>query len=186
MGHGRRARPAGDDPCCRPGGLLRPALDAKERWDELHAHPDWQFPSPPFPAFLSIMRGLANLVARHPGTDFIGAHVGCYAENLAWVGELLERCPNFYIDISARIGELGRQPYTARRFFPQVRRPHPVRHRRRCRLEYLPAVLPLLETDDEYFSHDDALRRARAAGISTAWRCPTLCSKRCTSATPSA
>lgn len=37
--------------------------------------------------------------------------------NLAWVGALLDRCPNFYIDISARLAELGRQPYTARRFF---------------------------------------------------------------------
>jgi len=57
------------------------------------------------------------LVLRHPRTTFIGAHVGCYAENLAWVGDLLERAPNFYVDISGRIGELGRQPYTARKFF---------------------------------------------------------------------
>ena len=60
-----------------------------------------------------------SLVERHPQTTFIGAHVGCYAENLAWVGALLDRCPNFYVDIAARIGELGRQPYTARRFFMQ-------------------------------------------------------------------
>ena len=37
--------------------------------------------------------------------------------NLSWVGETLDRCPNFYVDISARIAELGRQPYSARRFF---------------------------------------------------------------------
>ncbi len=29
----------------------------------------------------------------------------------------MERCPNFYVDISARISELGRQPYASRRFF---------------------------------------------------------------------
>ena len=29
------------------------------------------------------------------------------------------RVPNYYIDISARLGELGRQPYTARKFFIQ-------------------------------------------------------------------
>ena len=33
-------------------------------------------------------KALANMVARHPGTDFVGAHVGCYAENLGWVGAL--------------------------------------------------------------------------------------------------
>lgn len=93
-------------------------LDAhNERWEELQAHPDWHFPSPPFPSFESILEALARLVERHPQTTFIGAHVGCYAENLAWVGALLERCPNFYVDIAARIAELGRQPYTARRFF---------------------------------------------------------------------
>ena len=57
------------------------------------------------------------LMRRHPQTTFIGAHVGCYAENLGWVGRVMDACPNFYADISARIAELGRQPYTARDFF---------------------------------------------------------------------
>lgn len=68
------------------------------------------------------MADLAAVVARHPRTTFIGAHVGCYAENLAWVSALLQRCPNFYVDISARIGELGRQPYAARRFLQHADR----------------------------------------------------------------
>ena len=100
-----------------PVAFFDPIDHTNERWEELQANPDWQFPSPPFPPFLEIMEGLANLVARHPETAFIGAHVGCYAENLSWVGALLDLCPNFYIDIAARLGELGRQPYTARRFF---------------------------------------------------------------------
>jgi predicted TIM-barrel fold metal-dependent hydrolase len=100
-----------------PVAFFEPLDATNERWEELHAHPDWHFPSPPFPPFLSIVEALARLVARHPGTTFIGAHGGCYAENLAWVGALLDRCPNFYLDISARLAELGRQPYTTRRFF---------------------------------------------------------------------
>jgi hypothetical protein len=93
-------------------------LDAhNERYEQLVAHPDWHFPSPPYPSFESVVNALSNLVQRHPQTTFIGAHAGCYAENLAWVGELLDRCPNFYVDIGARIPELGRQPYTARQFF---------------------------------------------------------------------
>jgi predicted TIM-barrel fold metal-dependent hydrolase len=99
------------------------------------------------------MTGLANLVANHPGTTFIGAHVGCYAENLAWVGDLLDRCPNFYVDISARIGELGRQPYTARKFF--------LNHADRIlfgtdsapNVEVYRTYYRFLETDDEYFSY---------------------------------
>ncbi len=136
-----------------PVAFFWPLDERNERWEELHAHPDWHFPSPPYPSFASILEGLARLVARHPGTTFIGAHVGCYAENLAWVGALLDRCPNFHVDISARTGELGRQPYRARRFF----------------LEYADRILfgldagpnlpeyrlayRFLETADEYFNY---------------------------------
>ena len=130
-------------------------LDAhNERWEELHAQPDWQFPSPPFPAFMTIMEDFANLVRWHPNTTFIGAHVGCYAENLGWVGALLDECPNFFVDISARLGELGRQPYSARRFFTRYQDrilfgtdadadPETYRHYYR-----------LLETDDEYVNYN--------------------------------
>ncbi len=129
-------------------------LDARnERREELRAHPEWHFPAPPFPGFTQIMDRFANLVRRHPGTTFIGAHVGCYAENLGWVGGLLDACPNFYVDISARIGELGRQPYTARAFFIRYQdrilfgtdadaQPETYRHHYR-----------FLESDDEYFDY---------------------------------
>jgi predicted TIM-barrel fold metal-dependent hydrolase len=102
-----------------PVAFFDPLDEYNEHYETLVAHPDWRFPSPPYPPFLTIMEGLANLVKRHPRTTFIGAHVGCYAENLTWVGKLLDDCPNFYVDIAARINELGRQPYTSRRFFIQ-------------------------------------------------------------------
>jgi predicted TIM-barrel fold metal-dependent hydrolase len=136
-----------------PAAFFDPLDQTNERWEELHAHPDWQFPSPPFPAFMTIMEQLANLVARHPQTIFIGAHVGCYAENLGWVSQLLNRCPNFYVDIGARIGELGRQPYTSRRFF--------LEHADRIlygtdlgpNLDGYRLYYRFLETDDEYFNY---------------------------------
>ena len=136
-----------------PAAFFDPLDNTNERWEELQAHPDWQFPSPPFPPFMSIMNALAALVARHPRTVFIGAHVGCYAENLGWVSHLLDRCPNFYVDISARIGELGRQPYTARRFCLQ--------HADRvlfgldagADLDTYRLYYRFLETEDEYFNY---------------------------------
>jgi predicted TIM-barrel fold metal-dependent hydrolase len=137
-----------------PVSFFDPLDEINERWEELHVHPDWHFPSPPFPPFLSIMGGLAELVTRHPRTTFIGAHVGCYAEDLGWVGALLDRCPNFHVDISARLGELGRQPYTARRFFLQYTNrilfgsdmgPEPAAYR---------VIYRFLETDDEYFNYN--------------------------------
>ena len=139
-----------------PVAFFDPVDETNERWEELGNHPDWAFTSPPFPPFLHIVGGLANLVMRHPHTTFIGAHVGCYAEDLAWVGALLERCPNFFVDISARIGELGRQPYTARRFFLRYpdrilfgsdMGPSPEAYR---------IIYRFLETDDEYFNYNAA------------------------------
>ncbi len=137
-----------------PVAFFAPLDASNERWEELHAHPDWHFPSPSFPPFDTIIHAFARLVARHPHTTFIGAHVGCYAENLRWVGALLDRSPNLNVDISARIGELGRQPRASRSFF----------------LKYADRILfgtdagpdlslyriyyRFLETDDEYFSYD--------------------------------
>jgi predicted TIM-barrel fold metal-dependent hydrolase len=101
-------------------------LDARnERWEELRDHPDWHFwptrardalGEPGFPPFDELIDGLEAVVTRHPCTTFIGAHVGCAAEDLARVSAILERCPNFHVDIAARIAELGRQPYTTRAF----------------------------------------------------------------------
>jgi len=106
-----------------PIAFFRPLDAANERWEELRAHPDWHFwPTRPagrpdldgFPSFDELLDGLAAMVARHPATTFIGAHVGCAPEDLGRVGEMLAAFPNWHVDLAARIAELGRQPYTAR------------------------------------------------------------------------
>ncbi len=140
-----------------PVAFFDPVDETNERWEELGQHPDWTFTSPPFPPFLHILDGLAKLVTRHPRTTFIGAHVGCYAENLAWVGALLDRCPNFHVDISARIGELGRQPYTARRFFLKYSDRILFGSDMGPDLEAYRIIFRFLETDDEYFNYSPAV-----------------------------
>jgi len=136
-----------------PVAFFNPIDETNERWEELQVHPDWAFTSPPFPAFMSIMKGLANLIVRHPNTTFIGAHVGCYAENLDWVGTLLDHCSNFYVDISARIGELGRQPYAARRFFLQYADRILFGSDMGPDLDAYRIYYRFLESDDEYFNY---------------------------------
>ena len=134
-----------------PVAFFRPLDRHNERYELLRAHPDWHVAGPQFPPFDQIVGELAALVARHPSTVFIGAHVGCYAENLRWVSELLDRCPNFYVDIAMRLDELARQPYTARRFM--------LHHRDRVLFGAdLPADVAMyrvhyrfLETEDEHF-----------------------------------
>ena len=106
-----------------PVAFFRPLDATNERWEELHEHPDWHFwPTRPrgrpgadgFPPFDELIDGLEAVVARHPGTTFIGAHVGCAPEDLGRVGAMLAAHPNWHVDLAARIAELGRQPYTAR------------------------------------------------------------------------
>ena len=79
--------------------------------------------------------------------------MGCYSENLQWVSQLLDRCPNFYVDISARIGELGRQPYSSRRFFLQYADRILFGTDVGPNLDYYRLMYRFLETDDEYFNY---------------------------------
>ena len=137
-----------------PVAFFDPLDETNERWEEMNDNPDWQFPSPPYPPFTSIMEGLANLLKRQPKTIFIGAHVGCYAENLGWVGRLLDLCPNFYVDISARIGELGRQPYSARKFFLNYADRILFGSDFGPDLEAYRLAYRFLESDDEYFNYN--------------------------------
>jgi predicted TIM-barrel fold metal-dependent hydrolase len=137
-----------------PVAFFDPMDETNERWEEISAHPDWAFTSPPYPPFIEILEGLKRLVLRHPRATFIGAHVGCYAENLSWVENLLDLAPNFNVDISGRIGELGRQPYTAREFFMKYS------DRILFGLDEGPSVegyriaYRFLETHDEYFNYN--------------------------------
>ena len=108
-----------------PVAFFEPLDATNERWEELHDHPDWHFwptrppdqpDAPGFPPFDELLSAFGRLVARHPRTTFVGAHVGCAAEDLGLVGRLLDANPNLSVDIAARLGELGRQPYTTRAF----------------------------------------------------------------------
>ena len=134
--------------------FFEPSDETNERWEEIGEHPDWAFTSPPFPPFMEIMNGFKNLVKRHVNTTFIGAHVGCYGENLGWVGQMLDECPNYYIDISARLGELGRQPYTARKFFIQYQDRILFGSDMSPDLDAYRLCYRFLETDDEYFNYN--------------------------------
>ena len=99
-----------------PEAFFTPIDRFNERYDELGNHPDWSFYDRDFPSNAELLEARNRMFARHPNTRFIVLHVGNNAENLGFVSENLDRFPNTVVDIAARIGELGRQPRTARRF----------------------------------------------------------------------
>lgn len=88
-----------------------------ERWLQLKRHPDWSFFGAEFPPRDSLLAQRNRVLGRHPNTIFIGAHVGNSAEDLQSLSLVLDKYANFYVDISGRVAELGRQPYSARKFF---------------------------------------------------------------------
>ena len=100
-----------------PVAFFQPADAANERLEELAVHPEWALHGTGVPPFERLMEAFEAVVAAHPRTTFIGAHVCCCAEDLAWVDRMLATYPNLYMDFSQRIAELGRQPRAARRLF---------------------------------------------------------------------
>lgn len=102
-----------------PVAFFKPIDRFNERYEELLENPDWSFCSPELYSFEQLMEMQEKLIANNPKTTFIIAHFGSYAENIKFVGKCLDSYPNMYVDIAARIAELGRQPYSARKFFIQ-------------------------------------------------------------------
>ena len=149
-----------------PEAFFLPIDRFNERYEELNAHPDWSFHGKDFPAFKEILEARDRVFARHPKTTFVALHVGHWAENLAAVGEMLDKFPNVHVEIGARIGELGRQPRTAARFFDRyqdrilfgtdavplgIETPQQVFGEDLYRIYYR-----FLETEDEYFDYAPA------------------------------
>ncbi len=99
-----------------PKAFFTPIDEHNERYDELAEHPEWSFYGNNFPSKEQILAQRNRVLAKHPRTIFIGAHMGNLPEDLGAVSMWLEQYPNFYVDIDARISELGRQPYTTRKF----------------------------------------------------------------------
>jgi uncharacterized protein len=68
------------------------------------------------PSYAELLATRDRMLAKHPRTTFVAAHLGNQGNDLAALSKVLDRYPNLYVDISARDYELGREPRTARKF----------------------------------------------------------------------
>lgn len=149
-----------------PVAFFTPTDRFNERYEELSNHPDWSFYGADFPSNAEQLEARNRVFARHPETQFVVLHMGNFAENLANVAENLDRFPNMTVDIAARIGELGRQPRTARKFFDKYQdrilfgtdaTPHGDEFPQQVFNDQLYEIYyRFLETDDEYFDYAPA------------------------------
>jgi len=148
-----------------PEAFFEPINQYNERFEELNAHPDWSFHGKDYPSVRELQEARQRMMKKHPNTTFVACHIG-NAENLDFVSECLDECPNFQVDFSARIGELGRQPRRARKFFEEYQdrimfgtdavpygfqTPQQVFGDKLYEIYYR-----FLETDDEYFDYAPA------------------------------
>jgi len=138
-----------------PSAFFRPIDSSNERETELRAHPDWSFFGEEFPSRSALHTARNRVIARFPKTTFIAAHLGNDGEDLQELAGWLEEYPNLMVEISSRINELGRQPYSAHEFIEKYSDrvlfgtdgPFPE--------ERLRIYWRFLETRDEYFLYSE-------------------------------
>lgn len=149
-----------------PLAFFDPIDPHNERFEELNNHPDWSFHGKDFPTNDEILEARDRMIARHPNTKFTVLHVGNCAEDLARVSRMLETFPNTNVEIGARIGELGRQPRTAAKFFEKYQdrimfgtdaTPNGFAYPQQLYGDALYQIyFRFLETEDEYFDYAPA------------------------------
>lgn len=145
-----------------PVSFFQPFDVRNERWEELAWAPSSMHSGSGLPTFGRLIDALESVVASHPRTSFIGAHVGGNAEDLAWVDRMLSTYPNFAVDLAGRVNELGRQPRSAVRLISN--------HSDRIlwgsdvyppQADELAVQFRFLETDDEAFDYSPAGTQTR-------------------------
>ena len=133
-----------------PAPFWQPQDRYNERWFELKQYPNRK--RPPEPSWETIMGDHWNLIRQHPNTTFISAHLSWLGNDLGRLGELLDEMPNMYTELGAVIGEIGRQPRTAREFFIEYQ-DRILMGKDSFAPEEYHVYFRIFETDDEYFPY---------------------------------
>jgi len=141
-----------------PVGFFLPADETNEHTPVLEEFPGWSFQNAHF-GKAELLAQRNTVIRDHPQTTFILPHVANHPEDLDSVSRLLDENPNVVIDLSARLDELGRQPYSARDFI--------IRFQDRVMFGVDMPVSPevyrchfrFFETRDEYFETPDYIAR---------------------------
>ena len=91
--------------------------DAPDGKNELRRSGNWSLYQKGTPGFEELLAKFERVLSRHPNTRFVAVHAFNLANDLGRVGALLDKHPNVQVDFAARMWELARQPFSARRFF---------------------------------------------------------------------
>jgi predicted TIM-barrel fold metal-dependent hydrolase len=136
-----------------PAAFFEPIDYQNERWLELALFSGRRYNDRSrYPAFEELMAERDRLLARHPNTIWVLAHLGWHANDLARLGRMFDAMPNLHAEVGAILYDLGRQPRTAREFF--------IKYQDRLLFgkdSFQPDEYPyywrVFETNDEYFDY---------------------------------
>lgn len=135
-----------------PQAFFQPLDLENERWLELALFPSRRNYGPDHVTFEQLIEERNNLFRRHPNTQFIAAHFGWHANDLARAARMLDEFPNVVVEVGAVLYDLGRQPRAVREFF--------IKYQDRILFgkdSFQPSEYPyywrVFETADEYFDY---------------------------------
>ncbi|MDH3205816.1 MAG: amidohydrolase [Gemmatimonadota bacterium] len=136
-----------------PAEFFEPLDYNNERWLEMALFPNRQFNDRSrFPTFDDLMAERDRLIAKHPNTTWVLAHMGWHTQDLGRLGEIFDRHPNVHAEVGAILYDLGRQPRFAREFFERYA-DRILFGKDSFRPEEYPYYWRVFETADEYFDY---------------------------------
>ena len=136
-----------------PPEFFEPLDFENERWLEMAIFEGRRFNDPArFPAFDNLMAERDRMIAKHPNTTWILAHMGWHTHDLARLGEIFDRHPNVHAEVGAVLYDLGRQPRFAREFFEKYQ-DRILFGKDSFQPDEYPYYWRVFETADEYFDY---------------------------------
>jgi predicted TIM-barrel fold metal-dependent hydrolase len=136
-----------------PPEFFEPLDFTNERWLELALFERRRFMDRDrFPSFDQLMDERNRMIARHPNTTWILAHMGWHTHDLARLGELFDQHPNVLAEVGAVLYDLGRQPRFARQFF-ETYSDRILFGKDSFQPDEYPYYWRVFETADEYFDY---------------------------------
>jgi predicted TIM-barrel fold metal-dependent hydrolase len=136
-----------------PAEFFAPLDFANERWLELALYPGRRYQDRSrFPSFEELMAERDRLIAKHPKTTFVLAHLGWHANDLGRLAAMMDTWPNVYGEVGAILYDLGRQPRTAHDFMVQYQ-DRVLFGKDSFQPDEYPYYWRTFETADEYFDY---------------------------------
>lgn len=158
-----------------PIARFLPIGPENERWEagNWRSDPTGNYYGTGRPHYTEIWKHQENMLAKHPNTRFVLGHVANMVEDLERAGNLLDRYPNADVELSARFQDLGRQPYTARKWLVAYQDRvlfgsdgNPGREVE----QFWTPHWRFLETDDEDFDHPAQMLSPTGVPLQGRWR----------------